>query len=158
MTITNPVATEKHEHAQARRSVARMTADIAARQGRAPTLHELDTIDSLLARADLAVASVQSRGYAITGIALNPTDLAKVPLADVVALGVPVVATPALTAGTTYAGDFSAQQAFSRPAEVHVSDSHGSDFISNIITVLAEVRALAVVSEPDALAKGSVSP
>ena len=55
--------------------------------------------------------------------------------------------------GTAYVGDLDAAvQLFQRgSATVFMTDSHADYFVKNIILILAELRALIVVSEPGAI-------
>jgi hypothetical protein len=63
-----------------------------------------------------------------------------------------------LPAGTAYVGDFAqAVTVFDRgTTAVYLSDSHADNFIRNVLLLLAEIRALATVPEPQAAAKCSV--
>jgi hypothetical protein len=124
----------------------------------------------LLDAIRIGVATVQSAGYGNpNAVLLNPMDWAALDSATVGNAGgasgqsgfwgMRAVAVPALPAGTSYVGNFqTAVQLFTRAtAEVFMSDSHGDNFLRNILTILAEIRALATVPDPAAAAKCSVA-
>lgn len=118
----------------------------------------------LMSGLRLAVAHVQSRGYAQpNAVLLNPTDFAALDLAVMGATvagpvptgnvwGIPVVAVPSLPAGTAYVGDFRrALTLFTRgTATAYLTDSHSDFFVRNQLLILAEQRAFVAVTEPAA--------
>jgi hypothetical protein len=73
--------------------------------------------------------------------------------------GLTPVASTMQAAGTATVGDFKAGVAwFDRNvSSVFISDSHGTNFINNILVILAETRGKAAVPEPNALCECSVS-
>jgi HK97 family phage major capsid protein len=68
--------------------------------------------------------------------------------------GIPVVHSTVITAGTALVGDFTigAQVFIREGVNVLMSDSDGSDFTSNRVTILAEMRAALAVWRPAAFA------
>lgn len=69
--------------------------------------------------------------------------------------GLPVVASTVIAAGTALVGDFTmgAQLFIREGVNVLMSDSDGSDFIQNRVTILAEMRAALAVWQPSAFSK-----
>ena len=121
---------------------------------------------SLLESIRLGMATVQVAGYRPNAILLDPVDWATLdteimggtlggPSVNPTFWGMRPIAVPALTAGTAYVGDFSAGVTlYSRSTtDVYLTDSHSDYFIRNIQLILAELRALATVPEPAAIAK-----
>lgn len=124
--------------------------------------------DDLLAGIRVGIGNVQAAGYATANlIALNPADFAALdigiwengnsaaPSVNSGFWGIKTVAVPAIDPGTAYVGDFKAGMVLFDRAQtaVYLTDSHSDNFLRNILTVLAEARALPVVSEPAALQK-----
>ena len=85
---------------------------------------------------------------------MNPADLAAIDLSlmgstnsgpdlNTSAWGLNFIPVPGVAAGTAYVGDIGAAvQLFRRAnASVFLTDSHGEFFISNIVLILAEIRA-----------------
>jgi len=116
------------------------------------------------------LAVVQTNGYSPNAVLVNPMDAADIdlgimggtllgPVQTNAMWGLRVVAVPDLPAGTAYVGDFqSAVTVFDRgSADVYLTDSHADNFIKNILLLLAEMRALVTVPEPQAAAECSVS-
>jgi HK97 family phage major capsid protein len=68
--------------------------------------------------------------------------------------GIPVVHSTVITAGTALVGDFTigAQVFIREGVNVLMSDSDGSDFTSNRVTILADMRAALAVWRPAAFA------
>lgn len=125
---------------------------------------------TLLEAIRVGVATVQGAGYGNpNAVLLNPADWADLDVSTIGNAGgangqtsfwgMQAIAVPELAAGTAYVGNFStAVQLFTRSAaEVFMTDSHGDLFISNIILLLAEIRALATVPDPGAAAECSVA-
>jgi HK97 family phage major capsid protein len=126
---------------------------------------------SLTEAIRVGIATVQSAGFATPNAALvNPQDAAGIDIAMMAGTlngaslngtlwGIKVIPVPGLAAGTAYVGDFSAGvQIFDRgTTSLYMTDSHGDMFISNIVLLLAEIRALVAVTEPAAIAECSVA-
>lgn len=123
--------------------------------------------DAFLTAIRVAIGEVQASGYAQpNAILLNPADFAQL---DVGVMGVTVagpqrqssfwgvraIAVGAIAEGTAYVGDLkTGLTLFERgSASVYMSDSHADYFLRNILVILAETRALPVVTEPLALQK-----
>lgn len=123
----------------------------------------------LLSAVRVGIGTVQEAGFAPNLVVLNPSDYAAMDV-DMLSKtldgdrvrgtywGLEVVASSQVTAGTAYVGDFGAGTAFfdRNVASVYVTDSHASNFTSNIITILGEARAAAVISNVNAFAACSV--
>lgn len=112
------------------------------------------------------IAQVQAAGGEPDAIAMNPADFARVRLlkdadgnyvmgppnipgaANI--WGVPVVISAAVTAGRALVGAFRQGSTLylNGGVEVHTTDSHGTNFTSNIVTVLVEQRAALAVEVP----------
>lgn len=119
----------------------------------------------LLSAIRVGIGTVEEAGFAPTAIVLNSADYAAL---DVDMLGktldgdrirgsywgLPVVSSSAVAAGTAYVGDFAAGSAFfdRNVASVYVTDSHDTNFTSNIITILGEARGLAEIINVNAFA------
>ena len=127
---------------------------------------------SMLAGIRMGLATVQAQGYGTpASVILNPADLAAIDLSIMGSTmagpqlnnsvwGLNFIPTPGVAVNTAYVGDLdAAAQLFRRAnASVFLSDSHGEFFISNIILILAEIRASVAVSEPAALVKVTKTP
>jgi HK97 family phage major capsid protein len=111
-----------------------------------------------------AIGVVESAGWNPSAILLHPTDYA---VLDVAALhqttdltrrsevwGLRVVPNPTGTAGKAIVADFAqAVTRFTRTGiSVYMTDSHADTFVHNIITILAEARSSAIVSDKTAMA------
>jgi HK97 family phage major capsid protein len=111
-----------------------------------------------------AVGVVEAAGWTPNAVLLHPTDYA---VLDVAALhattdmsrrsevwGLRVVPNPTGTAGKAIVGDFTqAVTRFTRTGiSVYATDSHADTFVHNIITILAEARSSAIVSDKTAMA------
>jgi HK97 family phage major capsid protein len=124
-----------------------------------------------------AITAAQIAGFAPTGLVIHPTDWADVELSETTdeafrvstniqsamspqLWGVPAVVTTAVPAGTFLIGDFvQAATLYTRQAAtILMTDSDGDDFISNILTILAETRVAFAVDVPKAIVKGSYVP
>lgn len=125
---------------------------------------------SLEAAIRFAIGDVESNGYAPTAVLVNPSDLATMDV-NVAGIfrsldknstlwGLTVVTSSDVAAGTAYVGDFaSAVTWFDRgTAAVYSTDADADKFRRNIITILAETRAKAVVVRPAAIVKAEVLP
>ena len=126
---------------------------------------------TLLAAIRTGIATVQTNGYAPNAVLLNPADAADIdlsvmggtlngPVVNGSLWGLRPIASPDVPAGTAYVGDFATGVVvFDRgTTSVYLTDSHADNFIKNILLLLAEIRALVTVPEPQALAECSVSP
>jgi HK97 family phage major capsid protein len=125
--------------------------------------------DTLLGQIRVGLATVQSNGYTPNAVLLHPMDAADIDLAVMggtmlgpvqtrAPWGLRVVTSPDLTPGTAYVGDFSTGVViFDRgTTSVYLSDSHADNFIKNVLLLLAEIRALVTVPEPQAMAECTV--
>jgi HK97 family phage major capsid protein len=151
----------------------KLEADIAVALAAAPippvTSGSAAAGDTLLAAIRVGLAEVETNGYTPNAVLLNPADAADIDLAIMAGTllgptqtagvwGLRVVGVSGLPAGTAYVGDFAqAVTVFDRgTTAVYLSDSHADNFIRNVLLLLAEIRALATVPEPQAAAKCSV--
>ena len=113
-----------------------------------------------------AIGVVEAQGYNPNAVLLNPADFASIDVAAGTAAakgpertnsywGLTPVAVPGLTAGVAIVGDFKeGVTLFDRGvADVFVTDSHASLFISNILVILAEGRFKSAITDPLALAE-----
>lgn len=130
------------------------------------------TGDSMLESIRAGVGVVQSNGFGTpNAVLLNPADWAAL---DFVVMGATVngpvsaasfwgmrpVASSAIAPGTAWVGDFQAAVTlFSRgTTALYMTDSHADYFIRNMILLLAEIRAVATVPEPLAMAECTFVP
>lgn len=119
-----------------------------------------------------AMTKVQDAEYMPTGIVMSPWDAQDIDLTkdgqgayvlgnQIViegfenrqVFGVPVVVSNAIASGTALVGAFNLGAALyevSGGSVVRFSDSHGSNFTSNLITILAEERLLQAIGRPEA--------
>jgi hypothetical protein len=123
--------------------------------------------DDLMAGIRVALGNVQANGYAsANAVLLNPADFADLDIAVMGATvagpqlqnsfwGLRAIAAAAIPPGTAYVGDFkTGVTLFERGStSLYVTDSHADYFLRNILVILAETRALAVVTEPLAIQK-----
>jgi HK97 family phage major capsid protein len=125
---------------------------------------------TLLQAIRVGLATVESNGYNPNAVVLNPMDAADIDLGIMGATllgpvqsrqvwGLRVVPSSDVVAGTAYVGDFaSGVTVFSRgTTAVYLTDSHADNFVKNVLLLLAEIRALPTVPEPQALAECSVA-
>jgi HK97 family phage major capsid protein len=125
---------------------------------------------TLLQAIRVGLATVESNGYTPNAVVLNPNDAADIdlgimgstllgPVQTRQVWGLRVVPSSDVLAGTAYVGDFSqGVTVFSRgTTAVYLTDSHADNFVKNVLLLLAEIRALPTVPEPQALAECSVS-
>ena len=123
-----------------------------------------------------AITQAQLSEYSVSGIVLNPEDweaieLTKVGTSDdryvygnpgMVSMptlwGKPVVATNSIPAGSFLLGafDMGAQIWDRMDAAVEVSREDGTNFVKNMVTILAEERLALTVYRPSAFIKGSI--
>lgn len=124
--------------------------------------------DNLLEAIRLGVAAVQTAGYTPNAVGLNPDDWATLDISILAATfngpvvgrafwGLTPVPMPTLASGSAYVGDFgTGMTLFDRNVtNVFVTDSHADFFLRNQLAILAETRALLVVTEPAALVKAT---
>lgn len=123
----------------------------------------------LISAVRVGIGTVQEAGFNPGLVVLNPSDYAAMDV-DMLSKtldgdrirgtywGLEVVASSQVTAGTAYVGDFGAGTAFfdRNVASLYVTDSHAENFTSNIITILGEARAAAVISNVNAFAECTV--
>jgi HK97 family phage major capsid protein len=115
------------------------------------------------------VATVQTNGYQPSAVLLNPGDWAEIDLAVMggTLLGpsgassfwsLRPIASAAIPIGHAFVGDFAnGVTVFDRgQANVFMTDSHGDLFISNVVVILAETRALPAVTTPAAMTECTV--
>lgn len=136
---------------------------------KAATLPAAEGTD-LMAAIRVGIATVEDAGWMPNGVVLNPADWAALDIAAMEATqqgptirqsfwGLTVVASSLQTAGTATVGDF--QQGVSlfqrSGVAVYATDSHASNFTSNLYTILAEVRAKAVVVDTTALVEATAT-
>lgn len=121
----------------------------------------------LLAAIRNGVAVVQASGFSNpNAVLLNPGDFAALDISVMRETnlgpqqgsgfwGMRAIGVPGLPVGTAYVGDFSAGvQIFDRgTTSLYMTDSHADLFISNIVLLLAEIRALVAITEPAAIAE-----
>ena len=129
--------------------------------------------DDLLKAIRVGIGTVDAAGYSANAVLLNPADYADLDISMLayspMGAGVPginrsfwgltPVADVSQPAGTATVGDFTeGVSLFERSGvSVYATDSHGETFTSNIFTILAEVRAKAVVINPAALVECSAT-
>jgi HK97 family phage major capsid protein len=130
------------------------------------------TGEDMLQGIRVGIATVQSAGYTQpNAVLLNPSDYASLDLSvmhetvdgpkmGATYWGLRPIPVADLAVGTAYVGDFkTAVTLFERgSASVYLTDSHADFFLRNTLVVLAETRALAVVTEPQAAVKVTAAP
>ena len=128
------------------------------------------TAVDLLTGIRVAIGNVQARGYVNPNAAvMNPADFAAIDLAVMVesvagparqgqVWGVPIIPATAVPVGTVFVGDMkSCVSLFARnQVAAYMTDSHADYFVKNLLVILAEQRALAAVTEPNAAEKVTV--
>jgi HK97 family phage major capsid protein len=124
----------------------------------------------LLSAIRIGIGSIPD-GYQANALLLHPSDLAQLDISVMVTAGigpdsraqfwglVPVTSN-LVTPGEVVLGDFKRGVSLWRKngVQVFLTDSHSSNFIQNLIVILAEARSLADVVRPNALVKASVTP
>jgi HK97 family phage major capsid protein len=132
----------------------------------------LATAVTMLVALRKMITKVQIAGFTPDGAVLHPTDWETIELGvgtdgqfnftrDPASLatprvwGLPVVPTVAIAAGTALVGAFAEAATLWRKQGVRIlmSDSHASNFTSNILVILAELRAQLAVYVPPAFCK-----
>lgn len=123
------------------------------------------TDPDLMTGIRVGLGNVQDAGYAsANAVLMNPADFAALDIAVMGSTvagpqlnstfwGLRAIAAGAIPAGTAYVGDFkTGVTLFERgTASVYLTDSHADFFLRNTLVILAETRALSVVTEPQAL-------
>ena len=118
--------------------------------------------------------AVAAAGYQATAVVANPADfgslIGSLPTMGGAAssvltdrfpyqvLGLPVITTPNIAAGTALIGDFAngAQLWDRQQTQVLITDSHSDFFIRNILVLLAEWRGALAIYAPHAFARVTV--
>lgn len=126
--------------------------------------------DDLLSAIRVGIGSVQSLGYSPNAVLLNPSDYADLDISVMGATllgptiranfwGLTPVPANSQPAGTATVGDFATATRFFYRSEIalFISDNVGSDFLSNIFTLLSERRSLSAVVRPQALVECSAA-
>jgi HK97 family phage major capsid protein len=125
--------------------------------------------DTLLGAIRVGMAEVQDAGFSPDYVLLNPADYADLDITVMATniagpsvqsqfWGLRPIADAGVTAGTAIVGELGGATVFSRGnVAVYMTDSHADFFIRNQLVVLAEVRALSVVTEPLAFVKCTVA-
>jgi HK97 family phage major capsid protein len=139
------------------------------------TIGAPDGTDSILDHIRKSIRDVRLAEYGATGLILNPSDWADIELlkddksryiwVSVTEGGqmrvwrVPVIETTVMDEGRFLVGAFGlGAQLWDRMAStIRISDSHESNFIKNVIVVLAEVRAALTVYRPKAFVRGTLN-
>jgi HK97 family phage major capsid protein len=132
------------------------------------------TADALIKGIRRGIANVQTAGYQPNAVLLNPGDYADLDI-DLLAQtvvntgtgpqigrgywGIRPVPSPLVASGTAYLGDFNTGVVLLAKSDVQVytTDSHADYFAKNLLVTLAEVRAKAVVHQPNAITKITVA-
>lgn len=123
-----------------------------------------------------AVAAVQQAGYQATGVVCNGVDFYNLinSLRTTLGgantslvtdsfpyriLGLPLLVTPGIPAGTALVGDFNtgAQLWDRQQTQVLISDSHADFFVRNQLVLLAEWRGALAIYAPEAFAKATIA-
>ncbi len=136
----------------------------------AATIPDVSHAD-LLSAIRIGIGTVQAAGYAANAVLLNPADWATLDLAVMngantgpnvvnVFWGLTPIPSVAQPVGTAVVGDFrSALTHYTRSqVSLYITDSHASEFISNIFTLLAERRSKTVLVRPTALVEAKKVP
>ena len=121
---------------------------------------------AVLAGVASGVAALYGRGYAATGVVLNPNDFGVMLMAlgspelvttPVSLWGIPVVISSAMASGNYLVGQFAPySQIFDREeAGVEIATENEDDFVKNLVTVRAEERLALAIYQPAAFAKGT---
>lgn len=132
----------------------------------AATLPAVTGGGDLLAAIRVGIGTVQAAGWAPNAVLLNPADWADLdigimgstlngPTVHQSFFGLRPVAHAGQAAGTATVGAFDEGLTLFRRSgvSVYATDSHDATFISNIITLLAEARSKAVVTDVSAFAE-----
>jgi hypothetical protein len=132
-----------------------------------------DPADPLLAVIRQGIAVVDTAGYGVNAVLLNPMDWAAIDMEmlrltgsgtdiNTVFWGLRPVALPGLASGTAYVGDFGEAVTFfdRRQTQVLITDSHADYFLRNKLVLLAEARGKVAVTNAAAVVKcaGEVPP
>jgi HK97 family phage major capsid protein len=141
---------------------------VAALAAASATIPDVTAAD-LLTGIRQGVGVVEAAGWFPSVVLLNPEDHAKVDLEALKATlglerrssvwGLRAVSSAKQAKGTALVGDFAQGVTLFRRSgvSVYATDSHGDTFTHNIITILAEARAKAVVTDATAMVEVKVS-
>jgi hypothetical protein len=124
---------------------------------------------TLLGAIRIGIAECRAHGWASGTVVLNPFDYADIDISllestllgarrDSSVWGLTVVSSAIVDPGTAYVGDFKAGMTLfdRRVTNLYITDSHASEFTSNILRILAEARMKAIVTRPEAIVECSV--
>jgi hypothetical protein len=125
--------------------------------------------DSLLEAIRVGLAQNQSDGWSPDAVVLNPFDYAEIDIdlltktlngarAESPVWGLRVVPAPAVAPGTAYVGDFASGATLldRQVTSLFMTDSHASEFTSNIVRILAEARMKPLITRPEAIVECTV--
>jgi len=128
------------------------------------------TASTFLESIRVGIGTVQAAGYVPNAVVLNPADWASLDLAVMAGTqqgpsrqqsfwGLTPVALNSQAAGVATVGDFrEGVSLFERSGvQVLMTDSHADTFLTNVLTILAEIRAKSAVTNPAALVECSDS-
>jgi HK97 family phage major capsid protein len=131
-----------------------------------------DAASELLAVIRAGIAHVDTNGYGVNAVLLNPMDWAAIDMellringstnVQSAFWGLRPVALPGLASGTAYVGDFQEAVTFfdRQQTQVLITDSHADYFLRNKIILLAEARGKVAVTNAAAVVKctGGIPP
>ena len=131
--------------------------------------------DTALDHIRKAIRDVRLSEYAATGVIINPSDWADIELlkdederyiwvtppagGEMRLWRVPVIESTVMGEGQFLTGAFGlgAQVWDRQRATIRISDSHDTDFTSNLVTILAELRMALTVYRPKSFIKGTLN-
>jgi HK97 family phage major capsid protein len=129
------------------------------------------TGSTLLESIRIGIAQAELNGYPANSVAINPLDYAQIDIdllastllgarKDSPVWGVRVIPAAAVAAGEAYVGDFQAGLLHldRQVTALYLTDSHGEEFLSNILRALAESRNKVVVQQANAIVKCTATP
>ena len=121
---------------------------------------------TLLEAIRVGMAEVEDAGWDPAVVVMNPADYADVDISllgrtlqgaavQSTVWGLRVIASGQITAGSALVGDLASAATYldRGQVQVYITDSHASEFTSNILRILAEANGLTVVERADALRK-----
>lgn len=127
--------------------------------------------ETFLGAIRVGVARTQMAGFRAVDVALNPLDYAQIDIEmltstlngasrNVGVWGLNVVPAAAIPEGTSFVGNLrQAVTVFARSqVQIRMTDSHGTEFVQNILRLVAEQRALPLVTQPAAVFRCSAEP